>query len=263
MTTKDKTKVVSAGPGAVLDLSEYTLADMQEEVGPSGYHALLIKPGDDVPSLSTYYAPAYAMADVSYSRLCAYLGLPCVKSRYAKNLPKDSAPDIVSVSDYSPDWEPYGIFASDGKSPRNAEELSQHKLLSYLTQNAYWTDDDAGFVTKDGDFIRGNCGSLLGSFGLHALLSGRDCDGFFSPLSVSQVLMDFTLSDEEMSLLSRLGSIPEDEVADIVRVPKWAVAEDGEVFIKQRIRHAKFIAKRVCEAVADHGKDGAKEVEAG
>jgi hypothetical protein len=209
----------------------------------------------DAPRFTGYYDPAFAMAEVTYSRLCHLLDLPCVQSSYGYNMHSFSDsiefPKYVSVSEYNPEW----MALTEKGAKEISESDTQWKLhfgLSLLLLVMYWNKRIAGYYDNDGSFIKANNGHMFYPRELRDLFNGVKSETPINPISVTAFLKHAKWTPEITNILSRVALLSNDDIDFCVNMPEdWDLASIGQMFMKNRLRLAISTAQRILDAVSD------------
>jgi hypothetical protein len=208
-----------------------------------------------IPRFTCYYDPVFAMAEVTYSRLCSLLDLPCVQSSYGFNLHSFSDsikfPRYVSVSEYSPEW----MALTEKGAKEISESDNQWKLhfgLSLLLLVMYWNKRIAGYHDNDGSFIKANNGHMFHPRELQDLFNGVKSDVPIQPITVTNFLKYAKWTPEIINILSKVVLLNNDDIEFCTDMPAdWELASMGQTFMKNRLHLAISTAQRILDASSD------------
>ena len=257
-------------PMTARDLSHYRKVD-QQDWGQYDY----IRTSDDerFPIFRVEGSLIGCIAGLAYARLSHILGLRCLQLGLGVNLHQSgirlqhpvSEYDLHAVvSPYSPEWLTLEEWLEQPTDDRaaiiNPEEAAAHKALSALTDpvlaeahrlqpswryNNDVSADPSGYVLPDGTFLKVPSMRGLGELQIGFTLSGAE-DKYFEALSLSPgdppVPADWAEFRDQVDVsglpptfFERLASLTVDELASVIRFPKFARRERVQAILAERL----------------------------
>lgn len=226
-----------------IDLKDFTVAPVPNELRANYMPYLLMGPDRKQILYVCHTTPAYAMADIVYSRLSKLLGLPCVDAEFGINLNLDNA-KYVSITPYHSDWMPYSSWNTVSHII-NPLDVEAHLFIIQLTQTTYWNGEILGYITPEGQFIKGDNGSsAFYSAGLQMYLEG---DPHWRMLCVDneiEILDRYsTFMPELKSLIIRLSELSLSEIESCYDFPDDPVFTKGISWFEKILTSTQKIAK--------------------
>ena len=213
----------------LFDVSKYDVNAYNEDTEDEVF--VLYDPDGEEPLYLARRRGCGPICEVTYSRLCDRIGLPCVRTVYGVNLavplPPSKPLSYIAVSSYNQNWMTFQDWLANGSTVAaltNADDYYGHQLLELLAYQFYVGQNDFAYVLEGGRYLK------AGNRNAFSRLRVQDC--FYgsyptiqsSPMSVVKMKEEMERIDLPLSgarpTAEGLAALTDMDIAAIISMPK-------------------------------------------